>query len=510
MELSFLYKGFKKIIGDGDMPELLRNVLISSEKDVVMSAYVDMVEGDMQTDYLQKIFQYYYADRKDKKQDYTPASIAKLCSAITEINGKIVYDICAGSGALIIKKWAQNPNKTFICEELDERVIPLLLFNMAVRNMTGWVINRNSLTLETVAVYCLVSGERFSNITKEENLPEFAADEIVSNPPYNIKWDAPEPLLADRRFRGRPIPPSSNANFAFVLTALSRMKPSGRCAFILPCGVLSSDYEKEVRKYLIESGMIEQVVVLPGKMFESTDIPTCVIIFSYGNRSIKFYDCRRKATQEQRDQNGQFGGASHENRTYHKMVNALPDDLISAVCGNCQNVPGFSKEILISEISENDYNINPSRYIEFETQETLHRPYADIIADINRIAKERGAIKITCNETIAKQKGIYEVAKLEAENNDSEINKAFALVGGHYENKRYLTLTKNKEFKIENQDKEFLSSLIEIFIPMWKQHILYLNKEESRLLAELRDAMLPELMNGVLKIESSNDVEDER
>ena len=63
-----------------------------------------------------------------------------------------------------------------------------------------------------------------------------------------------------------------------------------------------------------------------------------------------------------------------------------------------------------------------------------------------------------------------------------------------------MTLTKSKELKIENQDKEILSSLINFFLPMWKQHVFYLNQEENRLLAELRDAMIPELMNGKLKI----------
>ena len=143
----------------------------------------------------------------------------------------------------------------------------------------------------------------------------------------------------------------------------------------------------------------------------------------------------------------------------------------------------------------------PSRYIEFENKEETHRPYADIMADINRIARERAVIKITCNETLAKQLGIYEVAQLETEKCDDGLNKTFELLGGKYESKRYITLSKNKnEFKVENQDKEILSSLVNFFLPMWKQHIFYLNQEENRLLAELRDAMLPELMSGKLVV----------
>ena len=500
MELSALYKAFQKLIGVGEMIENVRCALLSNRKNDVLSAYVDMVDGDLTTDNLQKIFQYYYADRKDKCQDYTPKSIAKLCASATETSGLVVYDLCAGSGALTIQKWAQNPSKTFICEELDERVIPLLLFNMAVRNMSGYVIHRNALTLEPFECFRLVSDERFSTITRVNAPPDIQADEIVSNPPYNIRWDAPTPLLADERFLNKPIPPSSNANFAFVLTALHRMKPGGRCAFILPCGILASDSEQKVREWLVDFGMVERVILLPGKMFESTSIPTCVMVFSHGNQKISFFDCRKKAVQKQREQNGQFGGASHENRTYHKTLNILPDDLITCLRMPCKDVPEFSKEISNGEIAQNDYNLVCSRYISFQGRESEHRPFADIMADINRISRERSIIKITCNETFAKQIGIYEVAQLEDGKSDADLNKTFELLGGHYESRRYLTLTKSKEFKVENQDKEIWSSLINFFLPMWKQHIFYLNQEENRLLAELREAMLPELMSGKLVV----------
>lgn len=480
--------------------DLFSAVMNATSDENVMSAYCELVNKDLRTDELQKIFQYYYADRKEKMQDYTPASIAKLCAAETETDGNVVYDLCAGSGALTIQKWAKNPNKTFICEELDDRVIPLLLFNMAVRNMNGYVIHRNALTLETSECFQLASGNRFSKITKIDTPPDFQADEVVSNPPYNIKWDAPEPLLADGRFSEKPIPPSSNADFAFVLTAIHRMKADGRCAFILPCGCLSSSAELEIREYLVSAGLVERVIAMPGKMFESTSIPTCILVFSRGNKTVKLYDCRNKVEQKKREQNGQFGGASHENRTYHKTVNVLPDALIGELCVECKEIAGFSREVEISEIAEQGFILTPSRYIGIEVQEEKHRPYSDIMDDINRIARERSVIKITCNETFAKQIGLYEVAQLEDGKSDADLNKTFELLGGHYESRRYLTLTKSKEFKVENQDKEIWSSLINFFLPMWKQHIFYLNQEENRLLAELRDAMLPELMSGKLSV----------
>ncbi len=57
--------------------------------------FVNIVE-DLSIDWMQKIYQYYEADRKDKKQDYTPKSLSKLIAKLTETNGEVVYDICAG------------------------------------------------------------------------------------------------------------------------------------------------------------------------------------------------------------------------------------------------------------------------------------------------------------------------------------------------------------------------------------------------------------------------------
>lgn len=505
MELNALYKAFQKLIGSSDILGSLLPVLMSNKKDEIFTSYVEMVREDLETDNLQKIFQYYFADRKEKCQDYTPKSIAKLCATQTRTNGNVVYDLCAGSGALTIRKWAENKDKTFICEELDERVIPILLFNMAVRNMSGYVINRNALTLETIKCFRLTSGENFSDIAEIPNIPSIEVDEIISNPPYNIKWNAPPPLLADERFQGKPIPPSSNANFAFVMTALSRMKHGGRCAFVLPNGVLSSEVEKKMREYLINSGWIERVITLPDKMSEATSIPTCVIVFSEGNKTVKFYDCRQKATQEQRDQNGQFGGASHENRTYHKTVNVLPDDIISTVCGECENIAEFSQEIGIEEIVSNDYILVPSRYIAFEERENQHRPYTDIMADINRVLREKSMLKITVNEKLAKDIGLYGYAKAceESEDAETDLSQTFEVLGGEFEPaKKYITLTKSREFKVESIDKENWSHLLRFFVLMWQEHMTYLNDEENRLLAELRDAALPDLLNG--KIDVSN------
>lgn len=503
MELGELCKKVLEIFGCSNTSELggrLYDAVMNGEY-IKLTAFCDTVK-DLTVDWLQKIFQYYEADRQEKKQDYTPRSIAKLCAELTETGGKTVYDICAGSGALTIQKWVRNPDKFFICEELDEKVIPYLLFNMAVRNMSGYVINRNVLTMECKSVYRLHYGEAFSIVEKTAEPPEIMADEIISNPPYNIKWDAPEPLYADERFR-EIIPPKSNANFAFVLTALNGLKNGGKCAFVLPNGVLQSDIEKQVRQVLTDSGRIEKIILMPDRMFECTSIGTNVMVFGNGSGYIDFYDCRKKADQEQREQNGQFGGKSHTNRTYYKTVNVLSDELIETICGECKDIAGFSVRVPTEDVKKNKkYSLAPTAYIRFECQESAHRSYKDIIKNINDIIRMRNSCKLVINESLAKQMGFdIETFKQSISNSKEVSDNTEAITDEKMLVDDYITFTKNKnEIIFKSNDKEVLSHLFRFFLARWQQDIHLLNELENVYLAELRDAMLPDLMSGKLDV----------
>lgn len=129
-----------------------------------LRTFRDLVDGDLHTDWMQKIYQYYLADRKEKKQDYTPASLAQFMGLIAG-NSEQIVDMCAGSGALIIQKWNQKPDTRFTALEIDENVIPFLLFNMALRNIRCRVFQMDALTgEEAVRAWDVVKGEEFGHI----------------------------------------------------------------------------------------------------------------------------------------------------------------------------------------------------------------------------------------------------------------------------------------------------------------------------------------------------------
>lgn len=332
----------------------------------------------------------------------------------------------------------------------------------------------------------------------------------ISNPPYNMKWQKPIFAEAQNRFNKCILPPENNANYAFVLTAL---QIADKATFILPCGALSSNTkeENEIRQYLVNNNLIDSIILCPNKMFESTNIPVCIITLDKNKKDnvISMLDMRNEYKVEKRDQNGQFGSVQHTSRTYIKEVNIITDESINEaieVINNRAEIKGYSYPATIEEIKEHDYILIPSRFIEIdESQENKSRDIDNIIDDINRITRDKNILKITMNETLAKSIGYDELK--ESMDNSNSIVESMNINYKAFTNKKidkldYLMLSKNKnEIKIENKDKEKLSEIIMLVLQMWKSHIMYLNNEENRYLVELRDVLLPKLMSGEITVD---------
>lgn len=146
-------------------PDQLGNALFEACNDHnKLQAFCDLVDNDLSIDWMQMIYQYYLADRKDKKQDYTPVSLAQFMGLLAG-NSERIVDMCAGSGALIIQKWNQKPDIRFTALEIDENVIPFLLFNMVLRNIQCRVVQMDALTGDdAVKTWDVAKGEGFGNI----------------------------------------------------------------------------------------------------------------------------------------------------------------------------------------------------------------------------------------------------------------------------------------------------------------------------------------------------------
>lgn len=171
MELSILTNQTMELFNVDKIEQLSQQILNS-----VLSNDVGKYEGfkslvqDLSIDWLQRIYQYHLADRKEKMQDYTPKSLAQLMGALALRKGETkIVDMCAGSGALTIQTWNLNHETEFECLEFDENVLPLLLFNLAVRNIKATVKHMDVLQNDVMAIYQVTPREEYSEVRRIDN-----------------------------------------------------------------------------------------------------------------------------------------------------------------------------------------------------------------------------------------------------------------------------------------------------------------------------------------------------
>ena len=149
-------------------PEALLKILYNKEvREQIFLNFLDEYEGDVSYDWFTLYFQQEHADRKNKKQDFTPNSVASILSRLTsDVNskGSLIYDSPAGTGGLLINKWDHERMKSnpldykpgwfmHVAEELSDRTIPFLLFNVMVRGMNAVVAHCDVITRETYGVF---------------------------------------------------------------------------------------------------------------------------------------------------------------------------------------------------------------------------------------------------------------------------------------------------------------------------------------------------------------------
>lgn len=310
-----------------------------------------------------------------------------------------------------------------------------------------------------------------------------------------MKWQHPFFAQSQERFM-LGVPPESNANYAFILTALSEQD---KAVFLLPNGVLSTNNKEEqaIKASLVEKNYLEAVISLPDRMFESTSIPTSLLIFNKKKQTsnILMINADSLAKEEIREQRGQVGSKSHTSRVYKKKVNVLSDDAINKVMSLLDkpaDEPGLSKVASIETIKGQDYILTPNRYIEMKKETVQHSSIEKLAEQLNRVSAEKGAIKLTINRKMANDLGLLPLIKLlqESAETSKELNDAFKDEGVFLDTDSIVTLTNSKTFKIEVKKWDKLPDLIVMFAQMWKQLMITCNNEENRYLMELKDIML--------------------
>lgn len=147
-------------------PQRIMDILYSGieDRNKVFMNFLEAFDKDVTYDWFHDYFQDEHADRKKHKQDFTPQSISKLLGEIVGSEGNTYYEPAAGTGGILIERWNQDRMKHspfdyeprdyyYTAEELSDRTIPFLLFNMLIRGMNGNVIQCDVLTRESTGAF---------------------------------------------------------------------------------------------------------------------------------------------------------------------------------------------------------------------------------------------------------------------------------------------------------------------------------------------------------------------
>ncbi|EFD05231.1 putative type I restriction-modification system, M subunit [Peptostreptococcus anaerobius 653-L] len=210
---------------------------------------------------------------------------------------------------------------------------------------------------------------------------------IVSNPPYSIKWagDNNPLLINDPRFSPAGVlAPKSKADLAFIMHSLSWLASNGTAAIVCFPGIMyRGGAEKKIRKYLIDNNFVDCIIQLPPNLFFGTSIATCIMVMK-----------KNKA-----DNKTLFIDASNEcvKVTNNNKLTQDNMDKIVECFANRSEIAHFSHLATYDEISENDYNLSVSTYVEAEdTREKID------IVKLNAEIKEIVAREQVLRDEIAK------------------------------------------------------------------------------------------------------------
>jgi type I restriction enzyme M protein len=230
---------------------------------------------------------------------------------------------------------------------------------------------------------------------------DLKADYVIANPPFNDSDWSGDLLRKDGRWQ-HGVPPTGNANYAWIQHFLYHLNPNGQAAFVLAKGALTSKSsgEGDIRKALVEARLVDCIVNLPAKLFLNTQIPACLWFLSrnrtngkFRSRAVEilFIDARNLGHLiNRRTKEFSAEDIATITSTYHNWRN--PD-------GHYEDVRGFCNAAPIERVRELDYVLTPGRYVglpddeeDFDFKERFTRLKAEFEEQLKEEAKLNAAI----------------------------------------------------------------------------------------------------------------------
>ena len=348
-------------------------------------------------DVLGRVYEYFLKQFGSTEGEfYTPPSIVKLLVNMIEPYEGRVYDPCCGSGGMFVQ------SARFVEEHAGK------LGNISIYGQeyvaTTWRLAKMNLAIRGIDANL---GERDADTFTNDQHKTLRADYILANPPFNIKDWGQNRLIDDPRWKWG-VPPTGNANYAWISHIISKLSPKGVAGFVLANGSLSTSQkeEYEIRKKILEEGLVDCIIAMPTQLFYDVGIPVSLWFVSK-NRNVRkdkilFIDARKMGYMETRKHRELKDEESEKiYSTYHNWKNNQ----------KYRDIEGFCKSASIEEIRTHDYVLTPGRYVGLEEIEDSGIPFHEKMEELTSGLSELFKQSKVLEEKIKKQfKGIdYEI-----------------------------------------------------------------------------------------------------
>jgi putative type I restriction-modification system, M subunit len=404
--------------GDGSLKGCVRLGLFSSinlEANVIKKVMdeVNKISHKVfgtERDLIGRVYEYFLKSfainaTKEEGEFYTPHDIVELIAAFIEPFDGRLYDPCCGSGGMFVQcaKYVEEKQGDIMQvnvygQETDPATYRLAKMNLAMRGISHHLGEKNASTFTNDMHRGLVF------------------DYIMANPPFNLKKWYDTSLSHDARWADYGLPPEGNANYAWILHILSKLKAGrGVAGFLLANGALGDNDAAGIRQKLIEKDKVEAIIVLPRELFYTTDISVTLWILNqkkdggmwHGRKlrnregEILFMDLRQwneNAIKNEQKKKVQLVKEQVKRATdiYFRWQSEGTD-------GKNFAEPELYRSVGLDELRENDFSLVPSRYIEFVDRDSnidYHQVLTDTAATVKDLLHRQQQNDITLRNAL--------------------------------------------------------------------------------------------------------------
>lgn len=283
----------------------------------------------------------------------TPEGISKLAISLLDL-GKddTILDLGSGVSSFLIQA-------AYVSESNNLYGVEINTNNVIVANLRRFV---TGLPIKVIQ----------GNIVSQEYV-NFSANKVFSNYPLGMRLSGLQNYLAQNpRLRKyfKEAKRTVSGDWVFGMGAYLNTKMPGKTVILMTNAGTWNKPDEELRQELINSGIVEGVILLPERLLSSTMIPLTMLVLSQNNKEIRMVDASEIYTEGRRQN-------SLEPTDVEKIVEAYYSDT------------SISKTVKRDEIAGQEYILNPQRYIGIDVNITDGIPLGEFCKSINRGAMIR-------------------------------------------------------------------------------------------------------------------------